>query len=139
MGLCPNAEYQPCDSTTRLSTFGVTATVAGGVKVRPLRWLEAGVHVRAPFTLATSGTVHADPPAAVKMPIADQPARFTISFPTIVRVGLRFVVMKGTHEAGDLEADATWENWAQAQGTGPEVHIDQLSIFQNIQTTVAHH
>jgi long-subunit fatty acid transport protein len=137
--LCPNQEYQPCDSTTHLLTDGATATAAGGLMIRPASWISFGLHVRGPYTLSTSGKVTATPPRAAPITIKPEPVRFTTQLPWVVRFGLRFVYVRQAFERADLELDATYENWAAAQGDGPKVDIPELGLFQNIHTTVVHH
>jgi long-subunit fatty acid transport protein len=139
-GLCPNSEYQPCDSTNKLSTSGVTATAALGVMVHPLRWWAIGANVRGPMYLNTSGTVEATAPAAVPMQIAPAPATFSTNLPWVVRVGTRIIKLRDDDfEVADLEFDATWENWSAAQGDGPKVNIPELSLFQDVHPTIVHH
>src|SRR5437764_740050 len=48
-GLCPNPEYQPCDSTNKLTTTGATATAGLGVMLHPVRWWAIGANVRGPI------------------------------------------------------------------------------------------
>jgi long-subunit fatty acid transport protein len=137
---CPNPEYQGCDATNRLQTTGVTATASFGLMLRPIRWLAFGANVRLPYTINSSGTVHATPPAVLaSMGPQDGTATFTTKFPTVLRLGLRLIYMKDKHEAGDFEIDATWENWSSAQGDGPQVNIPSLSIFSDITPTIVHH
>jgi long-chain fatty acid transport protein len=137
---CPNPEYQGCDAVNRIQTSGVTATASLGLMIRPLKWLAFGAHARIPYTLDTSGTVDAQPPAVLaSMGPQNGSATFQTKFPAVLRLGLRFIYMKGTHEAGDFEIDATWENWSNAQGDGPKVSIPSLSIFQDITPTIVHH
>lgn len=121
--VCPNVEYQPCDSVNRLQTSGMTYAASVGAMWRPDSWLALGLNVRTPFTLSTSGTVTASPPAAIPTPIQPAAATFTTSFPLVVRGGARVIFMEGTFERGDLELDGTYENWAAAQGDGPKVSI----------------
>ncbi|MGZ3404815.1 MAG: OmpP1/FadL family transporter [Polyangia bacterium] len=139
-GLCPNAEYQPCDSTNKLSTTGATATAALGVMLHPLRWWAIGANVRGPIYLNTSGTVAATAPSALPMPIAPAPATFSTNLPWVVRVGTRLIKLRADDfEVADVEFDATWENWSAAQGDGPHVNIPNLSLFQDIHPTIVHH
>ncbi len=138
-GLCPNPEYQPCDSTTHLITSGSTATMAAGALVRPAQWIAFGLHVRGPYTLSTSGKVEASSPRAAPVPVAPGAVRFTTSFPWVMHAGLRFIYVREAFEKADLEIDLTYENWAAAQGDGPKVDIPQLGLFQDIHTTVVHH
>jgi long-subunit fatty acid transport protein len=139
-GLCPNPEYQPCDSTNHLTTTGATATAALGLMLHPLRWWAIGANVRGPIYLNTSGTVAATAPSAVPMPIEPAPATFSTNLPWVVRVGTRLVKLRDDDfEIADLEFDATWENWSGAQGDGPKVNIPNLSLFSDIHPTIVHH
>ncbi len=139
-GVCPNVEYQPCDSTNKLSTTGATATAALGLLVHPLRWWAVGVNVRGPIYLDTSGTVQATAPAALPMNIEPAPATFSTNLPWVVRAGTRIIKLRDDDfEVADLEFDATWENWSAAQGDGPKVSIPNLSLFQDIRPTIVHH
>jgi long-chain fatty acid transport protein len=139
-GLCPNAEYQPCDSTNKLTTTGATATAALGVMLHPVRWWSIGANVRGPIYLDTSGTVAATAPSAVPMPIAPAPATFSTNLPWVIRVGTRVAKLRADDfEIADLEFDATWENWSAAQGDGPKVDIPNLSLFSDIHPTIVHH
>lgn len=139
-GVCPNAEYQPCDSTNKLSTVGATATAALGVMVHPLDWWSIGANVRGPAYLTTSGTVHATAPSALPMQIDPAPATFSTNLPWVLRLATRIAKLRPNgFEIADLEFDATWENWSAAQGDGPKVNIPALSIFQDIHPTIVHH
>jgi hypothetical protein len=80
--------------------------------------------------------VHATAPAVLNMPIQDEAATFKTSFPWIVRGGLRFIYMKGTHEAGDFEVDGTWEGWGHIDD--PQVNIPNLSVFTDIHPAIVH-
>jgi len=139
-GVCPNAEYQPCDSTNHLETTGATATAALGLMVHPVPFWAIGANVRGPIYLNTSGTVNATAPSAVPMQIAPGEATFTTNLPWVVRLGTRLMKLRADQfEIADLEFDATWENWSAAQGDGPKVNIPELSIFQDIHPTIVHH
>lgn len=139
-GVCPNAEYQPCDSVNKLSTTGVTATAALGFMLRPVRWWALGANVRGPVNLRTNGTVNAEAPSALPMKIDPGEATFSTNLPWVVRVGTRLILAKDDEfETADLELDATWENWSGAQGDGPKVSIPSLSLFQDIHPTIVHH
>jgi long-chain fatty acid transport protein len=139
-GVCPNVEYQPCDSTNHLTTTGATATAALGLMLHPVRFWAIGANVRGPVYLNTSGTVHATAPAAVPMQIAPGEATFSTNLPWVVRVGTRLMKLRADDfEVADVELDATWENWSGAQGDGPKVNIPELSIFQDIHPTIVHH
>ncbi|MCU1281322.1 MAG: Long-chain fatty acid transport protein, partial [bacterium] len=139
-GVCPNPEYQPCDSTNKLTTTGATATAALGVMLHPLRWWAIGANVRGPVYLNTSGTVEATPPSALPMKIDPAPATFSTNLPWVIRVGTRVVKLRSDDfEVADVEFDATWENWSAAQGDGPHVNIPNLSLFSDIHPTIVHH
>ena len=138
--VCPNPEYQPCDSVNKLTTTGATATGALGLLVRPVRWWALGVNVRGPIYLNTSGTVNAQAPSALPMKIDPAPASFTTNLPWVVRAGTRLILARDSDfEVADLELDGTWENWGAAQADGPKVSIPALSLFQDIHPTIAHH
>jgi long-subunit fatty acid transport protein len=138
---CPNAEYQPCDSVNHLQTSGVTATGALGVMLHPVRWWSFGANVRGPAYLSTSGTVNATPPASLQgQTIMPANATLSTTLPWELRFGTRFVAWHDAElEKFDLELDATWENWGAAQANGPAIHIDQLSIFNDINPNITHH
>jgi long-subunit fatty acid transport protein len=134
--VCKNPEYQPCDALNQLHTIGATATASFGALVRPARFIAFGVNARAPYTISSSGTVHPTAPSALNLPLMDAPASFKTSFPWIVRGGLRFIYMKGTHEAADLEFDATWEGWSHV--ADPQVSIPSLGPFNDLTPTIVH-
>src|SRR5213079_1661001 len=98
-----------------------------------------GAHVRGPVKIDSSGTVNATAPAAAPQKIDPEPATFSTTLPWVLRLGARLILMKGEEfEAGDLEVDATYENWSGAQGDGPKVNIPNLSIFTDITPTIVH-
>jgi long-chain fatty acid transport protein len=137
--LCPNVEYQPCDSRSEIKTSGTTFAPSFGVLVRPFDSFALGLNVRAAHTLDTSGTVTATPPAvAATIPIDPGPANLKISFPWVVRAGARYIAMKEKTESFDLEIDGTYETWSQAQGTGPEITIPKLGPYTDIHTVLQH-
>jgi long-subunit fatty acid transport protein len=136
--VCPNVEYQPCDSLTNLQTSGVTATASLGFLIRPARFISFGVHVRGPVYMNTDGTAFPTAPAALNTQIDPAPASFSTNLPWVLRFGVRLIYMKGTHEAGDFEIDGTYESWAQAQGDGPQVRIPELSIFRDVNPLIVH-
>lgn len=136
---CRNPEYQPCDALNQLHTLGATATASVGALVRRARFIALGVNVRGPFAIHSSGTVHPTAPAVLNnpnMPLTDEAASFTTSFPWIVRGGLRVIYLKGAHEAADLEFDGTWEGWGRVDD--PQVSIPNLSVFSDIHPTIVH-
>jgi long-subunit fatty acid transport protein len=136
--ICPNPEYQPCDSLTNLQTSGVTATASLGLMIRPARFVSFGINVRGPVYMNTDGMAYPTPPAALNTKIDPAPASFSTNLPWVLRFGVRLIYMKGTHEAGDFEVDGTYESWAQAQGDGPKVRIPELSIFRDVNPTIVH-
>ncbi|HEY2743579.1 MAG TPA: outer membrane protein transport protein [Polyangia bacterium] len=139
-GVCPNVEYQPCDSTNHLTTTGATATAALGLMIHPVPFWSIGANVRGPVYLNTSGTVAATAPSAVPMQIASEPATFSTNLPWTVRLGTRLMKLRQDgFEVADVEVDGTWENWSGAQGDGPKVNIPELSIFSDIHPTIVHH
>lgn len=130
-GVCPSPEYAPCDGATSIKTDGVTATVEMGAMFHPVRGLHLGINVRPQVDVNTTGTVTATPPKA--QPIAISPARaeFQSHLPWVVRFGARYAFEdRNRFEHGDIEVDATYESWGQAEGKGDTLTLpDGLAIF----------
>ena len=142
-GPCDNVEYHPCDSLSSVHATATSWAATGGVLVRPTRRLSFGVSARTPFTLDATGqaTVLAAP---LNQPIPP-PGNVTLTtaLPWYWRFGGRYAFVDDSgFENGDVEVDATYETWGQAQGTGPQIHIDHLGpsgpAFDNLNITVAH-
>lgn len=137
--LCPNVEYQPCDSRSEIKTSGMTFAPSVGALARPSENLAFGLNVRAAHTLDTSGTVSATPPTvAATIPIEPGQARLQIKLPWVVRAGGRYIAMKNGTESFDVELDATYEAWAAAQGEGPTIDIPKLGPYSNIHSVSTH-
>jgi long-chain fatty acid transport protein len=137
--LCPQPEYYPCDSRSELKTNGTGFAPSFGALVRPSESFAFGVNVRAAHELDTSGSVTAVPPlAAAAIPIAPGDATLKINLPWVVRAGARYIAMKNAQESFDIELDATYETWAQAQGSGPEITIPKLGPYSDIHTVLQH-
>jgi len=143
-GPCKNAEYQPCDSLSRVDATGSSWAGTAGVLVHPSRTVSLGASVRTPISIDARGT------ATVLQAPLDQPipapgqATLHTELPWYARAGARlaFVDPDG-FETGDVEIDGTYETWHEAQGTGPQIHIDHLGpagpAFDDIDITVQHH
>lgn len=56
MGPCKNAEYQPCDSLSRLDATGSSWAGTAGVLVHPSRAVSLGASVRTPISIDARGT-----------------------------------------------------------------------------------
>ncbi len=137
--LCPNAEYQPCDSRSEIKTSGMTFAPSAGVLARPSQSVALGLNVRAAHTLDTSGTVNAAPPTvAASIPIEPGTAHLQIKLPWVIRAGGRYIAMKNGTESFDVELDATYETWGSAQGEGPTIDIPKLGPYSNIHSVSSH-
>jgi long-subunit fatty acid transport protein len=142
-GPCTNYEYHPCDSLSSLHATGTSWAATPGILVRPNKHLTLGLSARTPISIEATGqaTVLEAP---LNQPIPP-PGNVTLStaLPWYWRLGARYAFIDDTgFENGDVELDATYETWSQAQGTGPQIHIDHLgpagAAFDNINITVAH-
>ena len=137
--LCPNTEYQPCDSRSEIKTSGMTFAPSAGVLARPSGSFALGLNVRAAHTLDTSGTVNAAPPTvAASIPLEPGQAHLQIKLPWVVRAGARYIALKNGAESFDVELDATYEAWAAAQGEGPTITIPKLGPYSNIHSVSTH-
>ncbi len=137
--LCPNPEYQPCDTRTTLDVSAWSWTGSLGAKARPADWLELGLDFRGPVTLDATGNASAVAPRVAPIAITPAPAEFTTKLPWVVRAGARLVDRDHGFERGDVELDTTYEAWSSAQGDGPTVYIPQLGTASDIRTTIVHH
>jgi long-chain fatty acid transport protein len=143
-GPCKNAEYQPCDSLSRVNAAGSSWAGTAGVLLHPSRTVSLGASVRTPISLDASGTATVlQAPLNQPIPAPGQATLHT-ELPWYARAGARlaFVDPDG-FETGDVEVDGTYETWHEAQGTGPRIHIDHLGpvgpAFDDIDITVQHH
>ncbi|MFO0678864.1 MAG: outer membrane protein transport protein [Polyangiaceae bacterium] len=134
--LCPNQEYQPCDTLQEVKTSGSSFAATFGTMVRPKPWLSIGLQFRTPYTLNTEGTVSATPPAVQPAPIEPGKAFLSQNFPWILRGGIRYVHLRDKFEVWDAEFDYTYEAWGSALGDGTKIYIPKLSLFENIRSTV---
>jgi len=142
---CAGPQSSGCDSVLGIKTSGFAATGALGLMFHPLEQLHIGLHVRGPMGINSSGGLTATPPAVLPAPLdpgtPENPAKATLPFhlPWVVRVGLRYAVMRNGREAGDIEIDGTYEAWKQAQGTGDTLETPLLGFFTDIKAQLLHH
>jgi long-subunit fatty acid transport protein len=138
---CHTAESVNCDSTTKISTNGVTASAALGAMFHPARFIDVGFNLRGPFQVDTSGTVNATPPpSASSISIPPDKVTFHSHLPWVLRVGLRYkFIGVDKFEHGDVELDGTYEAWSAAEGTGSQVNIPNLGPFTDINPVITHH
>ncbi|MFO0676473.1 MAG: outer membrane protein transport protein [Polyangiaceae bacterium] len=134
--LCPNPEYQPCDSRLDLKTDGIAPAGSFGLMAHPVRWLDLGANVRTGVKLETEGVAESTPPLVAPNPIDPSAARFTTKLPWVIRTGARLVKREGRTERADVELDFVYEAWSGALGDGAKVQIDQLSLFKDIRPTI---
>jgi long-chain fatty acid transport protein len=140
---CPNAEYQPCDSATRLDVKGTGWAATFGALVHASPNVTLGASVRTPTAIDATGTATMLSPPLSQTISPPSNATFHNELPLYARVGARVAFRdQDGFEAGDVEVDGTYEAWQLAQGTGPQVHIDHLgptgATFDNINVQVAH-
>ena len=142
---CAGPQSATCDSQLNIKTKGFTATGALGLMFHPLDELHIGLHVRGPIYLNTSGDLTATAPPALPTTLDPgnpaNPAQATLPFrlPWVVRLGLRYAVMRNHREAGDIEIDGTYEAWKEAQGVGDQLTSPVLGPFTDIKATLVHH
>ena len=143
-GPCKNYEYSPCDSVSSLHATATSFAATPGVLVKPTRQLTFGLSARTPDHAlnANNGVVTVRTPLG--QPIPD-PGHATLhtALPWYWRFGARYAFLADDgFEDGDVEIDGTYETWSQAQGTGPQIHIDHLGpsgpAFDDINVTVSH-
>jgi hypothetical protein len=127
-GQCANVEYQPCDARGTLATNGGALTASLGVMARPMPHLAFGLNVRGPAELDTTGTVTTQAPRITpNAGFQPSPVTFVVKLPAVVRLGGRYIFLKGDFEQGDVELDGTYETWGSAQGDGLHVTIPKIN------------
>jgi long-chain fatty acid transport protein len=134
--VCPNQEYQPCDSRQTVKTTGATVAGTFGAMLRPTRWFALGAQFRTPHTFKTEGTVTAKAPSVQPSEIPPAKAYVTQAFPWVLRGGARVIGMKDKFEQWDAEFDVTYEAWASALGDGTQVYVPKLSVFEDIRISL---
>jgi len=140
---CPNVEYQPCDSVSRLDVKGTGWAGTFGALIHASPNVTLGASVRTPIAIDASGTATVlQAPLGQSIPPPGN-ATFHTELPLYARAGARVAFRDADgFEAGDVEVDGTYETWQSAQGTGPQIHIDHLgptgAAFDNINVQVAH-
>jgi long-chain fatty acid transport protein len=143
-GPCNNYEYQPCDSLSKLDLSGTSWAGTFGAMLHPSRTVTLGASVRTPISIDASGKANVlVSPLKQPIPPAGN-ATFHTDLPAVYRVGGRLAFLDPDgFESGDVELDGTYETWSQAQGLGPQIHIDHLgptgTAFDDIGIQVAHH
>jgi len=137
--LCPTTESATCDSTTNISTTGVTASFSFGAMFHPLPALSIGLHLKGNADVDSTGTIKATAPPAMPIMLAPGQATFHAHLPWVLRLGVRYAFMKDGFERGDVEVDGTYEAWAAAEGTGDSLDVRNLSFFKDFTTSIEHH
>lgn len=121
------SEVAVCDTVTRVDAKSFdNFTLQLGVLLHPIAGLHIGAHVRSAVNLGlrpieAQGMVYASEPPALagwgQLQSERMDARFSTRLPWVVRVGVRYAFVKAAREIADLELDATWEGWGQADGS----------------------
>lgn len=138
-GSCSNTEFQPCDGRAEGEVRGWTATGAIGMLARLGDGYTLGTHIRGPVMIDASGESASTSPRAIGG--AAQAAKgFSLrtSLPVIARAGLRKSFPGARGEVADIEFDATYERWADAQDPGPRAKFELLATTPNAQLTLQH-
>ena len=136
--LCPNVEYQPCDSRATLDASATSFAATFGALARPTPNIGIGLTLRTPITLSGSGTFTATTPKANSGDLTPGNATYVTHLPLIVRGGFRYISLDRDFEVYDLELDGTFEAWTGAQGDGPQLSVDALGPFKDIDTLIVH-
>lgn len=131
--VCPQQEYQPCDSQQMVKATGGTVAFTFGTLVRPEPWLAIGLQLRTPHTIEMDGTVDVKAPRVQPNPIAPGQASISMAFPWIARGGVRYIGLKDKREVYDIEADVTYEAWS---ALATKIYIPKLSVFENVRTSL---
>ncbi|MDB4945761.1 MAG: Long-chain fatty acid transport protein [Labilithrix sp.] len=136
--VCPNVEYQPCDSRTTLSATAASFGATFGVLARPAPSIGLGLSVRTPINLAGKGTFTPTAPRAGEAELHAGNATYDTKLPLLVKAGVRYVSLDHDFEVYDLELDGTFEGWGAAQGEGPRIRVPKLGSVENIDTLIVH-
>jgi long-chain fatty acid transport protein len=156
-GVCYSKEFPGCDALTHIVTTGVTATASLGFMFHPVPVLDIGINLLGKANVDTSGSISTPGPSAIPldpMHLGDCmhghncDASFHTSLPWELRLGLRYKFLKNGFEHGDIEIDAVYQAWKDAETrTGPDgkttvngdtLDVPQLAFFSEIHTAIVH-
>jgi hypothetical protein len=131
--LCPNQEYQPCDTRQFVQVKGGATMLAMGALVRPFKSLAIGAQFRTGYTIEARGIVELESPRVVKATFDPGEVNLSASFPWLLRTGVRYIGMDEKREAWDVEANVTYEAWGSVSDS--KVFIPKLGPIENIRTS----
>jgi long-subunit fatty acid transport protein len=130
-----------CDSYGQVVTHSLSPAFLLSGMAHPKKWLDVGLTLRPQVDINSSGFIT---PAATStdgvssVQLDRFPATFSIKLPTIVRAGARIVARDPDgFERGDIELDATWENWSVEQEA--IVHSEMHPLAGTFDVRVPHH
>jgi long-chain fatty acid transport protein len=143
---CENAEYQACDGRAHGVSQAWTATGSIGALARLGADVTAGLHVRGPVLFETSGASETTAPRALGGATSPSTGvQIRTALPLIVRGGIRKAFMTAApntparvREVADIELDATYERWADAQSPGPLARLEKLGTTNDATITIVH-
>ncbi|MBS2011819.1 MAG: outer membrane protein transport protein [Deltaproteobacteria bacterium] len=136
---CGNGEFHGCDGRAEGEVSGWTATGAIGLLARLGDSYTLGAHVRGPVMIDASGQSASTAPTALGG--QSQGAKgfeLRTALPVVARLGLRKAFPGARGEIGDIEIDATYERWSDAQSPGPRARFEMLATTPNAQVTQLH-
>jgi long-subunit fatty acid transport protein len=147
-GVCLSKEFPGCDAPTHIVTTGATATASAGLMFHPLKTLDIGLHVFGRADIDSTGQISTPGPSAIPLDPMKKfndcqhgyncDATFHTHLPWELRLGLRYKFLKGAFEAGDIELDAVYQAWKDAEGSGDSLEVPQLAFFSDVHTTILH-
>ncbi len=127
-GPCSVTTLNPdCDSNTQVKVHTYfNPMLSLGVLIHPTSFFDIGFHVRTSANVGAkkiqaTGSLTATQPKFLSpqpMSVTSDDTTFQNDLPWIFRLGLRYAYKKQHREVFDLELDATYELWSQAEGTG---------------------
>jgi long-subunit fatty acid transport protein len=130
-------EVEGCDALTRVQVRSFkNFAMQFGLLLHPVAGLHIGAHVKSAVNLGLSpieatGTVSASEPPYLPLSAAlgdaastgRMDALFITRLPWIIRGGVRYGWKKNGREIFDVELDATYEMWGQANGSDNELTL----------------
>lgn len=146
---CDKPEDPLCDVTVAIEAkdmFSPTGSL--GFLLRPSESFEFGGLLRLPSKANLEGNAKLSLGPNVKKlesaliyPVLDPltpKVKLDNVYPTMARIGARYIFRKGGEEVGDLEADLIWENWSSASKREVSIEAKSLNKPMKAQTIDMH-
>jgi long-chain fatty acid transport protein len=130
-------DYPGCDSYGQINVSGNTYGFLVSALAHPLPWIDVGLSYRPQIDIHATGTLNAVPPPGQ----AQLPPTPGVNFNTMLAHWVRLGVRATSHyddgtERGDIEIDATYENWGNRKDrwgrdiTDPSQRLDHVYTDQ---------